>query len=60
MKRSPYPGGTFDRRPCVGEGFVTAPNVGLYADCASRITLRDFTVNGGLPPMFVNCTEITK
>lgn len=60
VKRSPYPGGIFDRRPCVGEGFVTAPNVGLYADCASGITLRDFTVNGGLPPMFVNCTDIKK
>ena len=59
VKRSPYDGGVFDRRPCEGEGFVTAPGASLYADCASDITLRDFTYSGSQAPMFVNCTDVT-
>lgn len=57
VKRSPYDGGVFDRRPCVGEGFITAPSVSLYADCAAGITLRDFNYSAALPPVFVNCTD---
>lgn len=39
VQRSPYDGGVYDKRPCNGEGFVTAPVYGFYIDCASDITI---------------------
>ena len=32
-----YPGGVYDRRPCKGEGFVSAPEGNLYIEQARNI-----------------------
>lgn len=40
-KVSEYPGGTYDKRPCVGEGFVNDAPYAFYIDCANDITIRD-------------------
>lgn len=42
-KSTSYPGGVYDRRPCVGEGFVSAPAYGFYIDCASGVLVDDCT-----------------
>ena len=36
-KSDRYPGGVYDRRPCKGEGFVTAPAGNLYIEQATDI-----------------------
>lgn len=36
-KRTDYPGGQYDKRPCVGDGFVEGPAYGLYVDTASDV-----------------------
>lgn len=61
-----YPGGVYDRRPCVGEGFVTAPTYGIYADNVADIKVDHFSVNTAAFPAerfggefkWVNCTGI--
>lgn len=43
-KRTDYMGGQYDKRPCVGEGFVQSPAYGVYVDTASDISLKDIRV----------------
>ena len=43
-RRTAYEGGVYDRRPCVGEGFVDAPVYGIYADNVADVRVRDFRV----------------
>lgn len=63
-KTTSYPGGVYDRRPCEGEGFLKSPVYGIFAENASRITLRDFEVEAaGFPGYageyrFVDCPEV--
>lgn len=65
-QRSPYEGGVYDKRPCVGEGFVNSPVYGFYIDCASDITLDDCSfVLRGFPETkfagdykFINTTNV--
>lgn len=40
-KRTSYPGGVYDKRPCVGEGFVTDRTYGVYIDTASDIRMEN-------------------
>lgn len=64
-KTTSYPGGVYDRRPCEGEGFLKSPAYGIFAENASRITLRGFEVEGaGFPGYggeyrFVDCSEVS-
>lgn len=37
-RKTAYEGGRYDRRPCVGEGFVEAPATELYVEQASQVT----------------------
>lgn len=37
LKRTDYPGGVYDKRPCAGEGFVNDKVYGFYIDTASDI-----------------------
>lgn len=41
LKRTDYPGGVYDRRPCAGEGFVEDKVYGFYIDTASDILIRN-------------------
>ena len=43
-KRTDYLGGQYDKRPCVGEGFVQSPAYGVYVDTASEININDLRV----------------
>lgn len=46
-----YPGGIYDRRPCVGDGFVHDKVYGFYIDCASDIRISDaFVEADGFAP----------
>ncbi len=52
VKRSPYDGGVYDRRPCDGIGFVEAPVYGFYIESGSdinisgsRFNLKNFPAN---------------
>lgn len=38
-KRTSYPGGVYDKRPCAGEGFVQDKTYGFYIDTASDIRI---------------------
>ncbi|MBQ8674501.1 MAG: right-handed parallel beta-helix repeat-containing protein [Bacteroides sp.] len=40
-----YPGGIYDKRPCLGEGFVYGPTYGFYIDTATDVTLDDIRVH---------------
>ncbi|MDM8335867.1 glycoside hydrolase family 28 protein [Mediterranea massiliensis] len=40
-KRTDYPGGVYDKRPCDGEGFVKDKTYGFYIDTASDITIEN-------------------
>lgn len=42
-----YEGGTYDKRPCKGEGFVKGPVHGLYVEQAANVFVRDFSVDWG-------------
>lgn len=44
-KMTPWPAGIYDRRPCDGEGFVTAPVYGFYIDGATDVTFNDCTID---------------
>ncbi|MCR5130993.1 MAG: right-handed parallel beta-helix repeat-containing protein [Prevotella sp.] len=46
-KQTAYDGGQYDKRPCRGEGFVKGPVHGLYVEQASKIIVRDFSVDWG-------------
>jgi len=39
-----YPGGVYDKRPCRGEGFVSAKVYGLYVEQAARLSVDGFNV----------------
>ncbi|MDE6267518.1 MAG: glycoside hydrolase family 28 protein [Muribaculaceae bacterium] len=39
-----FPGSLYDRRPCDGEGFISSPAYGLFAENVDGLTIRDFTV----------------
>ena len=41
LKRTDYPGGVYDKRPCVGEGFVNDKVYGFYIDTASDIYINN-------------------
>ena len=43
-KRTDYPGNQYDKRPCVGEGFVESPAYGVYVDTASDIFVEGLRV----------------
>jgi len=43
-KRTDYPGNQYDKRPCVGEGFVESPAYGVYVDTASDVFIDDLRV----------------
>ena len=43
-KRTDYPGNQYDKRPCVGEGFVESPTYAVYVDTASDIHIEGLRV----------------
>lgn len=46
-KRTDYPRGFYDKRPCKGEAFVFAPVSGFFLDTATGITIRNASVRWG-------------
>lgn len=52
-KRTAYPRGFYDKRPCKGEGFTFVPVSGFFLDTASGITIRNSSVKWG----DTNCPE---
>lgn len=44
-KLTDYPGGQYDKRPCVGEGFVYDKAYGFYIDQAAHVVVKDCMVN---------------
>ena len=45
MRRTtPYEGGVYDKRPCVGEGFVKGKTYGVYVDNAKNVKMTNFRV----------------
>ncbi len=46
-KRTAYPGGIYDKRPCLGEGFVRGGTYGFYLDVASDVRLEGCRVHWG-------------
>lgn len=49
VKRTSYAGGTYDKRPCAGEGFVTGGTWPVYIDTASGINISRLKVKWGDP-----------
>lgn len=47
QKRTAYPGGIYDKRPCVGEAFVHDKTYGFYLDTASDILMDNCVVTWG-------------
>lgn len=67
-RRTSYPGGVYDKRPCVGEGFVSGGTWPVYIDTASDINISGLRVKWGAqrPPKAmdetvrrVNATGVT-
>lgn len=48
-RRTDYPGGIYDKRPCVGEGFVHSKTYGFYIDTATDVRIEDSHVTWGNP-----------
>lgn len=46
-KTTALPGGTYDRRPCEVEGFITGNTSGFYLDDAKGISIRNSSVHWG-------------
>lgn len=46
-KRTGYPGGIYDKRPCLGESFVHDSTYGFYIDTASDIYIEDSRIMWG-------------
>lgn len=46
-KRTAYPGGIYDKRPCLGEGFVRGGTYGFYLDVASDVRMEGCRVHWG-------------
>ena len=67
VKATDYSGGVYDRRPCEGEGFVSSPVFGIYADNVADVELRNFRVKSagfpdslyGGPYKWVNCAGVS-
>lgn len=49
VKRTSYPGGVYDKRPCAGEGFVTGGTWPVYIDTASDINISRLKVDRTAP-----------
>lgn len=47
-KRTDYPGGIYDKRPCKGEGFIKGNTYAVYVENASDISIKDLKVNNSL------------
>ena len=47
-KRTEYPGGIYDKRPCKGEGFIKGNTYAVYVENASDISIKDLKVNNSL------------
>lgn len=45
-KLTDYPGGVYDKRPCVGEGFISAPATPLYLENVTDLRINAFTSEG--------------
>ena len=45
QKRTDYEGGIYDKRPCLGEGFINDDTYGFYIHTASAIHIDDCDVN---------------
>lgn len=48
-KRTDYPGGVYDKRPCKGEGFINDATYGVYVENATNIDIKDCTFKQGTP-----------
>ena len=48
-RRTAYPDGVYDRRPCVGEGFVKQPTSAFYLDNVADVEIRDCGVTWATP-----------
>lgn len=46
-KRTLYPRGVYDKRPCKGEGFIHAPTSGFFLDTATDIFIRNSSIRWG-------------
>ena len=44
VKRTEYPGGVYDKRPCLGEGFAKDKTYAFYIDTANDIEITDCSV----------------
>lgn len=49
QRRTDYEGGVYDKRPCLGEGFVRDATYAFYIDTATDVTMTDCNVRWGLP-----------
>lgn len=49
QRRTDYEGGVYDKRPCLGEGFVRDDTYAFYIDTATDVTLTGCNVRWGLP-----------
>lgn len=51
LRRTEFPAGVYDKRPCVGEGFVSQPTSAFYLDNATDIDISDCGVTWGTPSL---------
>ena len=51
ISRTDFPKGVYDKRPCVGEGFVNDDIYGFYIDNASDIDIDRCTLTWGAPSL---------
>lgn len=49
VKCTDYEGGVYDKRPCLGEGFVKAPTCGFYIDTATGVEISGCRVHWEKP-----------
>lgn len=57
VRKTTYPGGVFDRRPCKGEDFTDAESASIFAENVEGLKINDFNSNSGFKPVLVNCTK---
>ena len=60
VRKTDYPSGILDKRPCKGDGFITTQPTGIYAENVTDIILNNFRVEGATPFSFINCKNIIK
>lgn len=58
IQKTTYPRGSFDKRPCKGDGFRETEGAGLLAENVDGICLKNFAVKGAAGAKFINCTNI--